>query len=357
MESIKSAFYDPAIGFTGAAKLAKRLKMPIAQVRSVLDQEYTVQVHKPLKKPKRFATIVAPYPGWLCIDLLDVHQTKSSNDGIAWLLVVVDIHSRFAWVAGLTNKKAATVTAGMKSIFKSPNMFFEPWHITSDKGSEFINSDFQKLLKKHRVKHIVVNPEVSRKNAIAESFNRGLRMMIERYIDAYDTLRYIDVLPDLIKNYNTREHGSIQAIPILVLKGLRESKQKVYHETYLKIGDTVRKPVKRGIFTKGTKPKWSSGLYTVAERHKYSVSLKSESGDMLGTRFKDNELQFVKSVERPQLKKPPRVRKTEAVLRTRAKTARVLKAEDIDPARILDQPRRRKPKLDDDYVDFESESE
>ncbi len=48
---------------------------------------------------------------------------------------------------------------------------------------------------------------------IIERFNRTIRDKINKYMIAYKTNRFIDVLPELVENYNNSIHSSIKITP------------------------------------------------------------------------------------------------------------------------------------------------
>ena len=73
-------------------------------------------------------------------------QLKSNfNKGFIFLLWVIDVFSKYAWVAPLKNKKGITITNAFQKILKKSNR--KPNKIWIDKGSEFYNSSFKKLLR------------------------------------------------------------------------------------------------------------------------------------------------------------------------------------------------------------------
>ena len=73
-------------------------------------------------------------------------QLKSKfNKGFIFLLWVIDVFSKYAWVVPLKNKKGITITNAFQKILKESNR--KPNKIWIDKGSEFYNSSFKKLLR------------------------------------------------------------------------------------------------------------------------------------------------------------------------------------------------------------------
>jgi len=78
---------------------------------------------------------------------------------------------------------------------------YKPNMVQSDKGTEFLNSTFKSMLKRHDIK-IYTSENEDIKAAVVERFNRTLKTEMYRYFTARNTRRYIDVLPDLLHSYN-----------------------------------------------------------------------------------------------------------------------------------------------------------
>ena len=68
------------------------------------------------------------------------------NKGFIFLLCVIDIFSKYAWVVPLKDRKGITITNVFQKILKEPNR--KPNKIWVDKGSEFYNSSVKKMVKR-----------------------------------------------------------------------------------------------------------------------------------------------------------------------------------------------------------------
>ena len=79
-------------------------------------------------------------------DLADMQLISKYNKGIRFLLCVIDIFSKNAWVVTLKDKKGLRIVAASQSILKRSNR--KPNKIWVDKGSEFYNASFKKWLQK-----------------------------------------------------------------------------------------------------------------------------------------------------------------------------------------------------------------
>ena len=66
------------------------------------------------------------------------------NEEIRFLLCVIDIFSKYAWVVPLKDKKGVGIIAAFQSILKQSNR--KPSKIWVDKGSKFYNASFKKWL-------------------------------------------------------------------------------------------------------------------------------------------------------------------------------------------------------------------
>jgi transposase InsO family protein len=130
------------------------------------------------------------------IDLFDFSKYSHWNSGYKYLLCVVDVFSRKAFVAAL-KRKSDTTDAMSKILVKDT-----PILIQSDNGTEFLNKSFQRLLKSMNVRHITVDVGNHKRQGIVERFNRTIALLISRYQESRNTNRYIDVLDDLVYNFN-----------------------------------------------------------------------------------------------------------------------------------------------------------
>ena len=71
------------------------------------------------------------------------------NKGIRYLLCVIDLFSRYAWVISLKNKKGESTVEGFEKILNDSNR--KPKKIWVDNGSEFYNNKFKSFLKENDI--------------------------------------------------------------------------------------------------------------------------------------------------------------------------------------------------------------
>ena len=109
-----------------------------------------------------------------------------------------------------------------------------------------MSKEFKKLMSTNNIniKYEQVNDH--HKLGIIDRFIRTLREMMNKYQSAYKTTRYIDILDELVDNYNNSYHSEIQGIPNKPdkhkLKRIQFKKytEGIKQETKYNINDNVR---------------------------------------------------------------------------------------------------------------------
>ena len=96
------------------------------------------------------------------------------NKGFRFLLSVIGIFSKYAWVVPLKDKKGASIFNAFQKILDKSGR--KPNKIWVDKGSEFYNSFFKKWLKDNNIGMYSIYNEG--KSVVAERFIRTLKTKI-----------------------------------------------------------------------------------------------------------------------------------------------------------------------------------
>ena len=144
------------------------------------------------------------------------------NNGIKYLLCVIDLFSKYAWVIPLKDKKGATITNAFQKILDSPKR--KPNKIWVDQGSEFSNNHFKKWLKDNDISMYSTHNEG--KSVVAERFIRTLKNKIFKHMTAISKNAYFDVLDDIVDKYNNTYHKTIKMKSI----GVRDDSFAEYNE-------------------------------------------------------------------------------------------------------------------------------
>ena len=102
------------------------------------------------------------------------------NKGFRFLLCIIDIFSKYAWVVPLKDKKVISIVNAFQKILKESER--KPNKIWVDKGSEFYNNSFKKWLKDNDIEMYLIHNEG--KSVVAERFIRTLKNKILQIHDS-----------------------------------------------------------------------------------------------------------------------------------------------------------------------------
>lgn len=247
----------------------KKLDITLSDVKKWLSSRDSYTLHRQVKRKfTRNRILVYGIDEQWEIDLADLSSLKENNEGYTFLLTCIDTLSKFAWVEPLRNKTASSIVKAFKNILSKGR---KPGRVRSDKGSEFVNNEFQKLLKQEGIDYFSSQNE-DIKCAIVERFNRTLKSRMWRYFTDKGTFVWVDILPYLVRNYNNTVHRSIKMKPsdvkdsneVQVWNNLYPNYEtrKQYHIIFKK-GDYVRISKFRQKFDKGYVPQWSEEIFKV----------------------------------------------------------------------------------------------
>jgi len=269
------------------------------EVKKFLATQDAYTLHKPrrIRFPRR-KTYSKGIGDLFQIDLVDLSSLSSFNDGIRYLLTCIDVFSKRAWAVPVRKKSARDVAEAFEKILTDQicNM------VQSDKGTEFLNSTFQSMLKRHGIKFYTSENE-DLKAAVVERFNRTLKEKMFRYFTHKNTRHYLDVLGDLLHSYNNTHHRSIGMAPHqvntdnedVVRARLYPLKPKSFKWKYA-VGDRVRIAMQRQPFRKGYLGQWSEEIFEIASRLRttpVTYELRDLSGESIKGRFYELEIQKV----------------------------------------------------------------
>ncbi|PFX12388.1 putative uncharacterized transposon-derived protein F54H12.3 [Stylophora pistillata] len=227
-----------------------------------------------------------------CSDLVEMQKFAKWNKGYRYLLMVLDIFSKYGWIVPLKNKKGESVAAGFKQIFAEGRVPKKMW---TDKGSEYYNSHVKDLFKAKGVE--LYSTENEEKSSVCERWNRTIKTKMWKQFTIQNNTVYLDILPKILEKYNNTKHRSIGMTPVEASKKKNENAVylKLYGEklnavdTYppkFAVGDHVRiSKFKRQLFDKGYTPNWSEEIFVVDEVQ-YTEPITYKLKDLLGEEIK-----------------------------------------------------------------------
>ena len=295
-------------GFSGVEPLyreAKRQGLPVdrAAVREWLAGNVTYTLHKPAARKIRRNKVQVFYidQTWQ-MDLVDVQRLAKFNEGSKYILTVIDLFSKFAFARVLKNKSGPTVLEAVKNIISTSGR--EPDNVQTDQGTEFTQKHMKHYLSSRGIHSYSTYSEM--KASVVERFNRTLKTKMWRYFTHANTFRYLDILQDLVRGYNTTPHQSLGGVSPTNVK--EENQLEIWEAHHalprlrkpprfkFNIGDIVRISRNKGAFEKGYTTNWSEEYFTVDRRlmrNPPTYRLKDLNGEQLLGVFYERELQKI----------------------------------------------------------------
>ena len=194
-------------------------------------------------------------------DLADMQLLSRYNKGIRFLLFVIDIFSKYAWVVPLKDKKGVSIVTTFQSILKESNR--KPNKIWVDKDFEFYNASFKKWLQDNDI--VMYSTHNERKPVVAERCIRTLKSKIYKHITSLSKNVYIDRLDDIVDEYNNAYHTTIKMKPINVKDNtyINTDKKINNKDPKFKVDDHVRISKYKNIFAKGFTPDWFEEVFVI----------------------------------------------------------------------------------------------
>ena len=259
-----------------------REKIDIKFVRSIIGKkrrlgwgiewsnELADELHKPIRKKfKKRRVFVSGTDAIWTADLVDMQSFSKSNKGFKYILMIIDVFSKYGWAIPLKTKTGPEVTKAFRDLWRTQK---PPQKLWTENGKEFYNKSMKELLEKNNVQ--LYSTENEEKSSIVERWNRTSKGDMWKYFSANNTMKCIDILPNLIKKYNNTYHRSIKCTPARARA--ISSYQHVYDALYIHredndvevkpkftIGDRVR-ILKKKTFEKGFTPNWTEELFIVS---------------------------------------------------------------------------------------------
>ena len=169
------------------------------------DEQLAEELHKPIARKFKTRKVHSTFKDniWRA-DLADMQLISKFNKGVRFLLCVIDIFSKYAWIVSVKDKKVESVVNALQSILKHSNR--KSNKIWVDKGSEFYKTSFKPWLQDNSI--VMYSTHKEGKSIVAERFVRTFKNKVYKYMTSISKYVYIDKLDDIVNEYNNTYHAA-----------------------------------------------------------------------------------------------------------------------------------------------------
>ena len=261
------------------------------------------EIHKPAlrKYPTRQVFALDKDNTW-GMDLADMQTWKNEAGEYQYILVVIDVFTRWASARAMKSKTGKETLEALKSIVEERGT--TPKKLWIDEGKEFLNKEMKAFC---RIKKITMyHTHGQGKSVIVERFNRTLKTNMWKNLTATNSHNWPPILPKLLSDYNGRVHGTLGFSPNYASKhpeaarkvwNARFDKQEVVLKTKYQVGNHVRISRIKGKFEKGYDANWSQEIYHITKvlnTSPVTYTLADYQNKEITGSFYDQELQKTK---------------------------------------------------------------
>ena len=291
--------------YTSVANLRNSVSSKITDedLKNYLQANMTYTLHKPVRKKMTHNKVkaVAVDNVWAA-DLGDFQNISKFNDGVKYILFVIDVFSKYLFVRTLKSKKGEEVANQFADIIIKSER--KPALLHSDEGGELWNSHMNKIMTELDILHYATGSQM--KSGVAERVIRSIKQRMYKYFTHKNTFHYLDVIDQIVLNYNKTVHSTTKYKPIDVNS---KNSDAIYEDVFadepvtrdksdLKIGDYVRIALLKGIYRKGYEESYSREVFIIDDiTHKNKkvpmYTLKEVDGETIKGSFLKEEVQKV----------------------------------------------------------------
>ena len=225
------------------------------------------------------------------IDLIDRSSLAKYNKNCKFIFTIIDNHTKFAWAIPLKDKSGKSTTTAFKKLIETSKR--KPEKVWSDRGKEFYNKTFLDFLKQNEIQIYSTHSDL--KAVFVERFNRTLLDLIKKPMYIEGKACWLNHINSALDKYNNRVHTTTRMTPfeasnkpIDPLTFVNKPKQPKFQ-----VGDYVRVPDKRNIYSKGYTTNWNRELFKIQKinpTNPITYTLEDENNEQIAGKYYEQEL-------------------------------------------------------------------
>ena len=225
------------------------------------------------------------------IDLIDRSSLAKYNKNYKFIFTIIDNHTKFAWAIPLKDKSGKSTTTAFKKLIETIKR--KPEKVWSDRGKEFYNKTFLDFLKQNEIQIYSTHSDL--KAVFVERFNRTLLDLIKEPMYIEGKACWLNHINSALDKYNNRVHTTTRMTPF------EASNKPIDPPTFVnkpkqpkfQVGDYVRVPDKRNIYSKGYTTNWNRELFKIQKinpTNPITYTLEDENNEQIAGKYYEQEL-------------------------------------------------------------------
>ena len=270
-------------------------------------EKWADEIHKPFNKSKHLLKVkVFNKDDIWSADLIELPPEYRGRTHYKFVLTVIDLYTKFAWVRKLKNKTGIEVKNAFENIMKESERI--PKKLWVDQGSEFYNKNFKAMLKENEIEMYSTFNEG--KAVVVENFNRILKTKLFKQFTINGNQKWISIIQDVVDKYNNKPHSLIKISPNEASKNPEKIKEIIMQNNYsnelasfdlkhtknkkIKVGDRVRIFKYKYHFEKGFTGFWTNEIFkvvTINNTDPITYNLVDLEDEEIYGKFYNHELQ------------------------------------------------------------------
>ena len=236
-------------------------------------------------------------------DLMYMADYAKDNDGVQYLLTILDTFTRQLWVKPLHDRKGETVTKAFKEFLDSLKPTDKIHSLLTDRGIEYRSKVFKELMNQYHINHYFSTTGGAMS---VERVHLTLRSKLMKFFIKNNTSRYIDKLQQFVSSYNRTKHSVTLKKPVEidfsnqyeVYKHIKSKEKEIKKKPFrFSVNDKVLISYKRTIFDRQFSERFSRQVYTIARRYRNQnvnlYKLIDCNDELVKGSFYESELQIV----------------------------------------------------------------
>src|SRR5579885_1062242 len=208
-ELIKEYFANPQT--TGGYKKIYRLisedyaGISRQNVLDVVRKFESYQLRKPIPILKQVRPIITngPFERWQ-MDLIILDKYAKYNKDYKYLLVVVDVFSKYTFIKILPDKESRSIALCLIAIFEETIRKYGkvPKLLTSDNAKEFKSEIIKRLCERYKIQQRFSHPYTPQEQGQVERRNQDIKNIIFKHFINTKSYSYIDIINNILYNIN-----------------------------------------------------------------------------------------------------------------------------------------------------------